>query len=130
MLVIKKKYVEDILKEASLAQKEEICGLFSGRAGKVLGRYPLKNVSTTPEQCYLMDPQEQLRVLKDIRQKGEELVGIYHSHPASAAYPSARDVELAFYPEAVHLIIAAKEKKIGGFAIIDGKISPVELIYE
>ncbi|HID12037.1 MAG TPA: M67 family peptidase [Candidatus Latescibacteria bacterium] len=53
-----------------------------------------------------MDPKEQIDALKDIRRLGLEMVGIYHSHVASPAYPSKRDIKLAFYPEVSYVIVS------------------------
>ena len=85
----------------------------------------MTNVSDRPEDCYFMDSREQLKVLKEIRKLGLELIGIFHSHPRTAPYPSARDVELALYPEAVYLIVSGEE--IRAFRIVEGKISPEEV---
>jgi proteasome lid subunit RPN8/RPN11 len=59
------------------------------------------------------------------------MVGIYHSHTESEAYPSGRDLELAFYPDAYYIIISLKDKKnpsIRAFRIVEGKISEEEII--
>lgn len=129
MLVINKKLIDEIFTEAELSPKNEICGIFSGGEGKVRKHFALKNISATPDHCYLMDPREQLSVFKEIRERGEEMVGIYHSHPASVAYPSAKDVELAFYPEAAYIIFSLSDRQVRGFRIIDGRITAEELIY-
>ena len=70
--------------------------------------------------CYLMEPEEQLRVFQDIEKEGSELLAIYHSHPHTAAFPSQRDVDYAFYPDSLILIISLTEKEfpqIGAFQI-------------
>ena len=61
---------------------------------------------------------------------GAEIVAIYHSHPESPAYPSATDVELAFWPEAVYLICSLADPSqptIRAFRIRDGAIAEVAL---
>jgi proteasome lid subunit RPN8/RPN11 len=68
--------------------------------------------------------------MKEIRNNSEEMLGIYHSHVASEAYPSSHDVELALYPEVSYVIISIKDKKnpsIRSFKIIEGKITEEEL---
>jgi len=73
-----------------------------------------------------MDPKEQLKVMKEIRNLEMKMVGICHSHLETEAYPSARDVELAFYPEVSYVIISIKDRdnpSIRSFRIIEGKIS-------
>jgi proteasome lid subunit RPN8/RPN11 len=89
----------------------------------------MTNAEPSPS-FYLMDPQEQFRVMKEIRQEGMELVGIYHSHTESRAYPSGTDVGLAYYPEAVYLIVTLMDRKkpaARAFTIVDGTIAEVEL---
>jgi proteasome lid subunit RPN8/RPN11 len=85
----------------------EACGILGGtRSGEVLQAewiYPARNQLRSPSQ-YQIDPVDQLQAFNDLEIKGLELVAIYHSHPAGPAYPSALDIERAYYPEAVQLI--------------------------
>jgi proteasome lid subunit RPN8/RPN11 len=115
---------EEIIKYAREAEKNEVCGILSGRNGRVEKIHQMKNVSQTPETCFFMDPGEQLKVMKEIRKNDLQLIGIYHSHPSSGAYPSGRDVELAFYPDAVHLILSLQQgvPEFAAFKIVEGKI--------
>ena len=131
MLIIKKEFRDEIIKHARLASPSEVCGILSGGGGKADKIYKMKNTSDKPEICYFMDPKEQLQVMKEIRSSGKEMVGIYHSHTESEAYPSARDLELAFYPDAYYIIISLKDNKnpsIRAFRIVEGKISEEEII--
>ncbi len=87
----------------------------------------MTNAERSPS-FYVMDPQEQFRVMKEMREAGQELVGIYHSHTGSRAYPSATDVDLAYYPEAVYLIVSLLDRKnpaARGFRIREQKISEI-----
>jgi proteasome lid subunit RPN8/RPN11 len=56
-----------------------------------------------------MDPKEQLRAFKAMRESGFEMRGIFHSHVASEAYPSQKDVRLAFYPDVSYLILSLSD---------------------
>ena len=90
----------------------------------------MTNTADTPEKCYFMDSIEQLKVVKEIRKEELEMIGIYHSHPGSDAYPSARDVELAFYPAVAYIIVSLKNKQrpeIRAFRIVEGEIKEEEL---
>jgi proteasome lid subunit RPN8/RPN11 len=72
-----------------------------------------------------MEPEEQLRIFLEVERKELELSGIYHSHPHTAAFPSQRDVDNAFYPDSLILIISLKEKsapRIEAFQIEEGRI--------
>jgi [CysO sulfur-carrier protein]-S-L-cysteine hydrolase len=74
---------------------------------------------------YFMEPKEQFRVMKELRQEGLAMVAIFHSHPQSPAYPSVKDVSLAFYPEALYVIVGLMNREapaIKAYAIIDGTI--------
>ncbi len=97
---------EAILEQARREYPNEACGILAGSNGpiRVERVYPMTNADHSPA-TYLMDPQEQFRVFKEMRKDGLDLVAIYHSHTASPAYPSRRDRDLAFYPEAVYLIV-------------------------
>ena len=123
-MIISKEQKEEIIKHAREAQKNEVCGILSGRKGKVEKIYQMKNVSEAPETCFFMDPLEQLKVMKEIRKDNLDFIGVYHSHPSSAAYPSGRDVQLAFYPDAVNLILSLQQDipKFAAFKIVEGKI--------
>ena len=131
MFIIKKGFQDEIIKHVQATSPSEACGILAGRRGKVDKIYQMKNTSDKPEICYFMDPKEQLEVMKEIRNLGQEMVGIYHSHTENEAYPSARDLELAFYPDAYYIIISLKDKKnpsIRAFRIVEGKISEEEII--
>ncbi len=101
----------------------EACGLMGGKAGAVHRVYLLANQENSAVN-YRIDPREQLRVMNDIWGRGEELVAIFHSHPASPAYPSKTDIELAYYPESAYLIIslAAEDPSCRVFRITEGRV--------
>ena len=74
---------------------------------------------------YLMAPEEQLRVFREVEEEALELSAIYHSHPHSPAFPSQRDVDYAFYRDSLILIISLMDPKgpqLGVFQIENGKI--------
>ncbi|MBI5700167.1 M67 family metallopeptidase [Candidatus Saganbacteria bacterium] len=125
MLLMNIDIKNEIIQHAREAQPREACGILAGKNGAVEKLYRMKNVSDRPEDCYFMDSLEQLKVVKEIRKLGQKMLGIYHSHPRSAAYPSARDVELAYYEDAAYLIVSQNE--IRAFRIVEGKISEEEV---
>lgn len=102
----------------------------AGRGNRVEKVYAMTNASQSPRDSYFMDPREQFKVMKDIRKEGLEMIGIYHSHPGSEAYPSAKDIELAFYPEAAYVIVSLKSggaPELRAFRVIEGKIAEEEI---
>lgn len=129
MLSLERALIRKITEHALRELPNEACGILSGVAGKVYKVYEMANIKKSP-QDFFMDAGEQLKVMKAIRRDAREMIGIYHSHVASPAYPSSHDVELAFYPEASYVIISVKDREnpsIRSFRIVDAKISEEEL---
>lgn len=126
MLKISQSQAKEIIDHARASVPYEACGILAGKENKVEKVYKMKNTSESPETCYFMDPKEQFAVMKEMRGLGLEMLAIYHSHTGSEAYPSARDLELAFYPEAAYVIVSLKNKdnpQIKGYRIVAGKIN-------
>ena len=88
---------------------KEACGLLAGADG-IQQVYPMINVEDSPIG-YAMDPKEQLAVEKTMRQRGQRLLGIYHSHTASAAYPSSVDVGLALSPDVSYVLVSLQDRQ-------------------
>jgi proteasome lid subunit RPN8/RPN11 len=129
VLTIKKADLRSICAHCNQEYPNEACGILAGRDGKAERIYRMANAEPGRD-FYVMDPQQQFTVLKEIRQAGLELVGIYHSHTGSHAYPSLTDVSLAYYPEAVYLIVGLMDRnnpQARGYTIVDGRITEVSL---
>ena len=104
----------------------ECCGLLGGKGGFITALYPLRNTAEKPETRYFAAPEDLFAAMRRIREAGQELLAIYHSHPRTAAYPSATDVELAFYPEAIYFIISlAGEIDLRAFKINGPEVQEV-----
>jgi proteasome lid subunit RPN8/RPN11 len=86
-----------ILEHCDREYPNEACGILGGHKAAVEAVFPTVNARPSPHY-YEMDPEEQFRVMKDIRLAGLEMVGIYHSHTGGPAYPSSVDVERAYWP--------------------------------
>jgi proteasome lid subunit RPN8/RPN11 len=87
----------------------ECCGMIAGVGGDATRVLQASNSEGSPFM-YVMDPREQLRIMDDIEDAGEDLLAIYHSHTRSAAYPSRTDVELAFFPDTLYLIVSVADR--------------------
>ena len=132
MVYLDKEKTKKLIEHAQKESPNEACGLLAGLVKEgdktrceVKKVYEMTNTNKSPTR-FFMDPAEQLKVLKDIRSLGLQMVGIYHSHPHSKAYPSAHDVEMAFYPDASYVIISLEDKKkpcVKSFRIAEGKIT-------
>jgi len=119
-----------VLDHVSKGYPHEACGILAGKDRKVLKVYTMANLSDTPRIFYYLDPAEQLKVFKDIRQRGMEMLGHYHSHVDSEAYPSERDIKLAFYPESLMVIVGVTSESPGalkGFRVVEGRVKEEEL---
>jgi proteasome lid subunit RPN8/RPN11 len=79
---------------------------------------------------FMMEPQEQFRVVKDLRAKGLSMLAIYHSHPESPARPSEEDIRLALTPGVSYVIISLAdpaEPAVKSFKIHEGKVEPEQI---
>jgi proteasome lid subunit RPN8/RPN11 len=140
MIHLTKEQFYEIVNHTKQEYPKEACGILAGKITLNSDKHQLKtvtkvykmtNVSESPETCYFMKPEEQLKVFKEMRDLNIEMLGIYHSHTMSIAYPSQRDCEMAFYPEASYIIISLKDfnnPKIRAFKIIEEKIIEEEII--
>ena len=98
---------DEIITHAREAGPHECCGLIGGSSnGVARSTYRARNVAVDPLVSYEAAPEDLFAAQRTMRQRGEQLLAIYHSHPRSAnPEPSATDVRLAYYPSAVYLIV-------------------------
>jgi len=89
------------------ADPAECCGLIGGTGdGKARSIYSLRNVAADKIVSYEAAPEDLFAAQRQMRERGEELLAIYHSHPRSAEpTPSETDIRLAYYPRAVYFIV-------------------------
>ncbi|MFP9190476.1 desampylase [Natronosalvus vescus] len=101
---------EAIVEDARSAVPEECCGVFGGgfdtNRSRVDSRYPTRNVAAEPRREYRIDPEEQLAVFEELEDRGEEIVGFYHSHPRGPHEPSETDVAGAAWPDRSYVIVS------------------------
>jgi proteasome lid subunit RPN8/RPN11 len=107
LLQLRREHVDAMIDHARETAPEECCGLIGGVSElQALTLYRLRNVTQHPESAYEAAPEELFTAQRQMRERGEELLAIYHSHPrASDPSPSETDVRLAYYPTAKYLII-------------------------
>jgi len=99
--------VDEMFAHAREASPSECCGLVGGYGERARSVYRLRNVAANPFVGYEAAPEELFAAQRYMRERGEELLGIYHSHPRAAVpTPSATDVRLAYYPSAIYFIIS------------------------
>ena len=109
MLSVSQRLYEEIIAHCRREYPKEACGILAGQTGVVTQVYPMTNVEASPIG-YSMDPKEQLRVDKQMRALGQRMAGIYHSHTASAAYPSSVDVSLAISSDVSYVLVSLKDR--------------------
>src|SRR6185436_2612832 len=87
-----------------------------------------RNVAASPLR-YEMDGMEQYKIQSAIEDAGHDLGAIYHSHTRSAPYPSQTDINLAFYPDSLYIIVglAGDEPEVRAFRIVDQQVSEAPL---
>lgn len=127
-IIIPQDLYTEIVAAARAGYPEEICGLVAGVNNRAARLYPVENILHSPV-AYEMNPLEQIKAMLAIEAQGMEMLAIYHSHPNGPAFPSATDIALAFYPDALTLIVSLEEFEkpvMGAFAILDGKVSVVD----
>lgn len=120
--------VNQILTHAQSQPEEEICGLISLRNENVESVYPIKNIAMHRGNFYQMDGKLQIDAMRNMRENGETLYAIYHSHPHSAAYPSALDVKEAQYPDVVYFIVSLGIKGVLDLRAYRLKNSEIEVL--
>ena len=111
----------------------ETCGIIAGKDGRALKVFALPNNAPSPLTEYNAEPHALLEAFREIESRRWEHLAIYHSHPASPAYPSPTDIARAFYPDALYLIISLmnpEQTSVRAFRIAHGKVDEVTLEVE
>lgn len=110
---IHKMLLDDIISHCKETYPNEACGILAGKGNTIEKVYRMANIKKS-SVVYEMDPTEQLKIERDIRDAGLKIICIYHSHPLSSAYPSQTDImrsywpgdpDMPIYPEAFYMII-------------------------
>ena len=121
--------LKEIVSHCKETYPNEACGILAGKNRVVQKVFKMKNMDTS-SVSYLLEPGEQFTVMKEIRQQGLEMTAIFHSHPYTDAYPSAKDIRLAFYEDSFYVIVSLIHKApvIKAFEIKNGFVTEVEII--
>lgn len=125
---------DELVAWSRAAMPNEACGILAGSrtafdGGAATAFHGLRNAAASP-YFYQIDPVEQLKVMLAIDDADEVVWGIFHSHVASAPRPSATDVRLAAYPDALYLLCSLREPEapeVRAWTILDGTITQVPL---
>jgi proteasome lid subunit RPN8/RPN11 len=123
-MIIPEQVYDAIVAHARFDFPNEACGLLAANAaGDVCMAYCLTNAQASPTR-YTLDPTEHFRAMRHAERLGWEIVGVFHSHTHSAAYPSPTDVQFALEPEWAYVIVslARAEPDVRAFRIVDGAV--------
>ena len=125
---IDRELFEQIVAHARAEAPNECCGMIASQDGVAIAVHQAENKAASPLR-YEIDGPEQYRIQMEIDEAGLDLGAIYHSHTRSAPYPSQTDINLAFYPDALYVIVglAFDEAEVRAFTIRDGQVTEAEL---
>ena len=113
----------------------EACGVLAGPiegasepVGPVTQVYPCENADASA-RSYTVDSRQLLQAMRDAESRGDELVGVWHSHTHTDAYPSDTDVRQAFEPTWIYVIVSLKQPEpvLRAYRIREGKIVEVDV---
>ena len=119
----------EIVAHARAEAPRECCGLLVGRGPVVDECVASPNVDPNPNR-YEIDARLHVATNRRLRGSGREVIGAYHSHPHSPAWPSPSDVAEAYYPEFIWIIasLAGADPELKAFRVADGQV--IELAIE
>jgi proteasome lid subunit RPN8/RPN11 len=120
---------DQVVAHARAGLPNEACGILAGVDGRVERFFPAESDEPSP-YYYRIESRDQIRIMNEIDEAGLDLVGIYHSHTSSPAFPSRTDAEQAFWPDAVYVIVslASPEADVRGYRIRDMEVTEEELV--
>lgn len=128
---IKKEVYEKILEQAHRDTPNESCGYLFGIDDTVTEAYEMTNADHSPEHFSFI-PREQFGAINYARKQGLQVLGNWHSHPATPSRPSQEDIRLAYDSQITYFILslAAEEPVLNAFHIENGKAEklPLEII--
>jgi len=136
VLTIGRDLLDAIVAHARRDHPDEACGVVAGPAGadRPSRHIPMDNAARSMT-FYEFDSMEQLRVWREMDDRDEEPVVVYHSHTATPAYPSRTDVAFAGEPGAHYLLISTRDPErteVRSYRIVDGSVTeePVRVLGE
>lgn len=135
MLTIEREIHDAIVAHARRDHPDEACGVVAGAFGsdRPTRHVPMVNAAMSPT-FYEFDSGDLLRLYRDMDDRDEEPVVIYHSHTATEAYPSRTDVNLASEPNAHYVLVSTRDGAhesgpvdFRSYRIVDGEVAEEEV---
>jgi proteasome lid subunit RPN8/RPN11 len=120
-VTIARAVLAEVVVHALAAKPAECCGILIGSGTSVIEAVAARNIADRPTR-FLIEPQDHIDAVRRARERRLEVLGFYHSHPHSAATPSATDLEQASYPDHLYLIVGLEHDapEIGCFRLKNG----------
>lgn len=138
MLRLKAELLDAVIAHARADHPDEACGVIAGPVGSDDPQrfIPMVNAARSPT-FYEFDSRDLLALYREMDDRDEEAVVIYHSHTATEAYPSRTDISLASEPNAHYLLVSTRTAgasegpvEVRSYRIVDGAVTeePVEVL--
>ena len=127
---VRREILVKMQEEAAKTPEQECCGLLAGRGGIISEIFPARNAHANPATGYEIAPRELFQLMREIRARDLQLLGIYHSHPRGENLPSRSDVGQAFYPDTPYFILSplpGASQPIRAFLICDGEATEMTI---
>ena len=128
---IAKQLLDEIIDHARSEAPIECCGMVASRDGAAVRVYRATNAAASPLR-YEIDGAEQYRIQMEIEDADLDLGAIYHSHTRTEPSPSQTDINLAFYPGALYVIVGlgGDHPEVRAYEIREGRVQETELVVE
>jgi proteasome lid subunit RPN8/RPN11 len=121
---------DEIIEHARVEAPLECCGIIATQGGELVELYRMRNIYEGVD-FYEVDPMDLYRLYQAFEETGRDVGVIYHSHPVSPPYPSARDIEHAGWIDPVYVICSlqdAKQPELRAYRILDGTVTELEIV--
>ena len=132
MLPIDQDSYDTLVAHARAEYPNEACALLAGN-GRIEKVYTLPNAEASPT-FYVVEPRAQLAAMNEMDERGWELLGIFHSHTFTEAYPSRTDISYAAEPQAHYVLVSTAESgrepgpvSVRSYRILDGVVTEEEI---
>ncbi|SDR73276.1 Proteasome lid subunit RPN8/RPN11, contains Jab1/MPN metalloenzyme (JAMM) motif [Nocardioides scoriae] len=137
MLTLTTAVRDQLVAHAKRDHPDEACGIVAGPEGSDRAERVVEMVNAASSPTfYEFDSQELLALYKDLWDRDEEPVVVYHSHTATEAYPSRTDIGLASEPGAHYVLVSTREHgnsdgpvEFRSYRIIDGEVAEEEVTF-
>jgi [CysO sulfur-carrier protein]-S-L-cysteine hydrolase len=125
-----------IVAHAKRDHPDEACGVVTGPEGSDRPErfVPMVNAASSPT-FYEFDSTDLLKLYREMDDRGEEPVVVYHSHTATEAYPSRTDIALAQEPNAHYVLVSTREHgnspgpvEFRSYRVVDGEVTEEEVL--